>query len=338
MKKEIHDIVITWVDGADPDWLEEKKKYMKAEGLKGGSDSRAERYRDWDSLRFWFRGVEKFAPWVRRIFFVTWGHTPSWLNTSHPRLTIVKHRDFIPEEYLPTYNSVAIELNFHRIKGLSENFIYFNDDVFLIAPVRPDRFFRNGKPCDMLALQPVVANPKNPVMSHIYQNNALVLAAHFDKYENMRKQPWAYFRPGYPPRNLVYNLLETTFPKFTGFYTAHSAASLCVRTYKTLWEQEYDLLDRTCKNRFRSVDDVNQYLMQDWQKLSGDFVPRNVNRRFSYFEVSDDNRKLLETIRDQKADIICVNDANIKINVEKAKAEINQAFCRLLPKKSSFEI
>lgn len=93
-------------------------------------------------LQYWFRGVEKFAPWVNRIYFVTWGHIPSWLNLSHPKLKVVRHEEFIPTDYLPTFSSHPIELNLHRIKGLSERFVYFNDDTFLIRPVLQEDFFQ----------------------------------------------------------------------------------------------------------------------------------------------------------------------------------------------------
>ena len=130
-EKEPIDFVITWVDGNDPKWQEEKDKTLIAQGLGVHIDGRKERYRDWDNLQYWFRGVEKYAPWVRKIHFVTWGHMPEWLNVDHPKLHIVKHEDFIPKEFLPTFNSHTIEWNFHRIEGLSEHFLYFNDDMFL---------------------------------------------------------------------------------------------------------------------------------------------------------------------------------------------------------------
>ena len=106
------------------------------------------RYRDWDTLKYWFRGVEKFAPWVGNIYFVTDDQKPEWLNVDHPKLKWVKHTDFIPKEYLPTFNSHAIFLNLHRIEGISEKFVLWNDDVFLLKDVSPDDFFVNGKPCD----------------------------------------------------------------------------------------------------------------------------------------------------------------------------------------------
>ena len=174
------DFVITWVDGNDPDWQKQKMEYSMQPDLSQKQDDRKERYRDWDLLRYWFRGVERFAPWVRRIHFVTWGHLPSWLNKEHPKLNIVNHKDFIPEKYLPTFNSHAIEWNMHRIPGLAENFVYFNDDMFLIKKVRPEQYFKNDLPVDMLALQPDVANTKDQVMPYIYLNNTMLLAKYFD--------------------------------------------------------------------------------------------------------------------------------------------------------------
>ena len=116
------DFVILWVDGNDPKWQSEKATYDS--NINDDSNS-ASRYRDWGLLPYWFRGVEKFTPWVNKIHFVTWGHVPEFLNLNNPKLNIVNHKDFIPEEYLPTFSSHAIELNIHRIPGLSEKFIYF---------------------------------------------------------------------------------------------------------------------------------------------------------------------------------------------------------------------
>ena len=137
------DFVIIWVDGNDPEWRREKNEYKGV--LTREEDDSEHRYRDWDNLQYWFRGVEKFCPWVRTIHFVTWGHLPKWLNTDNPKLHIVNHRDYIPAEYLPTFSSHTIELNLHRIEGLSERFVYFNDDMFIIKPTTEMDFFRNGK-------------------------------------------------------------------------------------------------------------------------------------------------------------------------------------------------
>ena len=132
------DFVVLWVDGEDPEWQREKARF---EPEYETSASSINRYRDWDLMRYWFRGVEKYAPWVNRIFFVTSGQIPEWLKADHPKLRLVEHREYIPKQYLPTFNSNVIELRLHHIADLSEHFVLFNDDMFLTAPVKPEDFF-----------------------------------------------------------------------------------------------------------------------------------------------------------------------------------------------------
>ena len=142
------DFIVTWVDGNDPAWQKEKIKWEGNDGkVSDAADGNTEcRYHENGLLKYWFRAVEKFAPWVNTVHFVTCGQRPEWLNEAHPKLHLVNHEDYIPKEYLPTFNSNAIELNFHRIEELSEQFVLFNDDVFLLRPVDPSFFFRDGQP------------------------------------------------------------------------------------------------------------------------------------------------------------------------------------------------
>lgn len=100
-----------------------------------------QRYRDYGIFNYWFRMIEKNAPWVNNVYLITNGQKPDWLNLEHPKLKLVTHREFMPKEYLPTYNSAAIELNLHRIEGLSENYLYFNDDTYLIRDSQPSDFY-----------------------------------------------------------------------------------------------------------------------------------------------------------------------------------------------------
>ena len=332
--EEAIDFVILWVDGNDPAWREEKEKYSPETPLA----DREERYRDWGFLPYLFRSIEKFAPWFRTIHFVTWGHLPKWLNVNHEKLHIVRHEDYMPKDYLPVFNSNALEICLHRIPGLSERFVYFNDDTFLLKPTHPTDFFKGDKAVDMLALQPVVANPKNPIMSHLFLNNSVVLSKYFDKRANMRKQPLAYFKPGYPIKYWGYNVLETCFPLFTGFYTIHSVAPFLKKTYQDVWEKEEKLLNEVSSHRFRDNSDVNQYLFREWQKLSGDFVPANIQKNNGYFEIGADNRKLIKTILAQKYKILCINDVGYDENVDQIREELINAFNKILPNKSSFEL
>lgn len=327
------DFVVTWVDGGDPAWRAERARYMPNQK----DDNREIRYRDWDQLQYWFRAVEKYAPWVRKIHFITWGHLPAWLDTSNPKLHIVNHKDYIPEEYLPTFCSDTIEMFMYRIEGLAEHFVYFNDDLFCNAPLTPEHFFHNGLPRDMLAFQPVIANPSSPAMSYIYLNNSMLLARHFPKRENVRKQPGAYFKLGYPIKYFVYNLLELAFPQFTGMYTVHNAAPFLKQSFVEVWDAEGEYLSRAQLGRFRDREHVSQYAVREWQKLSGNFVPTNVHRIFRLFTISNDNTELIDTIRRHKVATICLNDADPDVDFEKAKTEINAAFEQAFPEKSSFE-
>ena len=119
------------------------------------------KYRDNGLLKYWFRGIEKYAPWVRRIHFITMGQKPAWLDENHPKLHLVNHTDYIPREFLPTFNSNVIELMIHKIPDLAEHFVHFNDDFFSYKSRSAVRFFfkrreskrqRNSATCSNLKI------------------------------------------------------------------------------------------------------------------------------------------------------------------------------------------
>jgi len=116
------DFVVTWLDSNDFEW---KKEYEFYKVNDKGDKSKA-RFRDMNFFQYWFRAVEKYAPWVNKVFLITNGKFPDWINKNNPKLVLVKHEDYIPKEFLPTFNSITIELHMHKIKGLSEHFVYFN--------------------------------------------------------------------------------------------------------------------------------------------------------------------------------------------------------------------
>ena len=152
------DIVYTWVNGSDPLWLADKELWRRLEAGIGtynngtidrnstSSAASANRYRDNDELRYSFRSLEKYAPWVRNIILVTNGQVPSWLDLSNPRMRVVTHADIFPNaSHLPVFSSPAIEVHLHRIPGISKRFVYFNDDVLLGSDVWPDDFWTRSK-------------------------------------------------------------------------------------------------------------------------------------------------------------------------------------------------
>lgn len=138
------DVVYTWVDGADPEWLRRRARFAGTEYHEQAAN--AARYANHDELRYSLRSLAMYAPWVSNIYIVTDDQTPSWLNTAHPGITVISHREiFADHSVLPTFNSHAIESQLHHIAGLTEHFLYFNDDVFLGTEMSPnDFFFANG--------------------------------------------------------------------------------------------------------------------------------------------------------------------------------------------------
>jgi len=182
------DFVILWVDGEDEKWMAEKERYQIKNNSKiNKSSSSKNRYRDWDNLKYWFRGVEKYANWVNKIYFVTYGHLPKWLDVNNPKLVIVNHSDFIPQEFLPTFNSNTILLNLWRIKDLSENFVIFNDDMFLTDYVKKTDFFKNNLPCDSFCFNIIAPIGTNDTFFHMILNNIDIINKHFTKKNVMKK-------------------------------------------------------------------------------------------------------------------------------------------------------
>ena len=325
------DFVMTWVDGNDPEWQIEKQKYAKVADVRYNPNNA--RYREWDTLKYWFRGVELYAPWVRKVHFVTCGHVPSWLNLDNPKLNFVKHSDYIPTEYLPTFSSHPIELNFHRINGLSEQFVYFNDDVFINAPVKPYDFFKGGLPCDC-----AVRNiPTISKFGHIDLNALIILDKHFNFIKQFRKNPFKYLNWRYGFQNFRF-LFLSPWPIYCGFKNTHTAYSYLKSTLEEVWEKESDLLTETCNRRFRDDRDVNQYIFRYWQLAKGTFTPRNYNFSKLYCISHSNIDAIVEDIKISKPKAICLNDNESIVDIESLKRRLIDAFEHVFPEKSSFEL
>lgn len=332
MKNHPIDIVLPWVDGNDPEWQKVKKQHSPSEN----ADDDVIRYRDFENLKYIFRGIEKYMPWVRTVHFVTWGHLPDFLNCDHPQLNIVKHEDFIPKEYLPTFSSHTIELNLHRIEDLSEHFIYFNDDTFVIDHLSSEAFFKNGQPSDQ-ALFDYITSDKGRIFPHILLNNVDVLNRSFNKQEVLKEHPgkWLSFQYGLKAnlKNIYFSLLKN----FTGFKWFHVPSPLMKKTYEELWEKHFDVLDQTSKNKFREMSDVNQYLLRNWQLVSGDFHPINLEKMTRFYYLPNDEEAFHEDSLQKRYALICVNDSQDIQDFQASKKRINQRFEEIFPHKSKFE-
>ncbi len=146
------DAVYTWVDGGDPAWRARRDLALTGgSGLSGELSEQATteaRFTCREELRYSLRSLLTYAPWVNRVWIVTDKQTPAWADASHPLISIVDHQEiFTDPSVLPVFNSHAIETQIHHIDGLSEHFLYLNDDFFLGRPLSPETFFEaNGIP------------------------------------------------------------------------------------------------------------------------------------------------------------------------------------------------
>lgn len=332
------DIVVPWVDGSDPKWIEERDVWLRETNADGYTNSSI-RYQDWENLQYWFRAIEKYMPWVHRVFLVTWGHIPQWLNVDCTKLKVVKHDEYIPKEYLPTFNSNTIEMNYHRIEELSENFILFNDDIFPLQPIEEEYYFRDNVIGDEAVeghIFPVDVGPLSAWGKYVQVNNMLIINRNFKKREVQEKNWDKWYCDDYG------ELLERTrslnyWYDFAGFRDPHMASALHKSTLTHLWDVENNVLDIASKNKFRSYTDISRYVIGYWNLCEGTFNPR---RTHGYTEpVRIDNCEMIaEGIKNQKWKMINLTEICEPEEFVIIKRYINEALLSVFPDKSNFEL
>lgn len=328
------DFVITWVDMNDPKW---KQDFAKAKGEIDNSRNQFSeaRFRDYGFLKYWFRGVEKFAPWVRRIHFVTCGQKPEWLDTSNPKLHLVNHMDYIPEQFLPTFNSSIIELYFHRIPGIADRFVYFNDDFYLTGPTPSTRFFNeNGQPQDIAAFR---FNTGMSLWSKLLENNIRLINEHFDKKEVLKRDHDKWFCEEYGSKANVTRLLQW-YGKFITLVVPHNAQPYLKKTYEEVWNNLGNKLLAVSGHQFRNPADYTQELFRTWQICKSDFEPYNTYKDTKMFPLMVKPKQAVKAIKEQKYKLVCINDSVHIRNYEEVMRSLDDAFRSILPDKSAFEL
>ena len=286
------DFVVTWVNMDDPEWQNEFAKYSGNSNNTKNGVSKA-RFRDYGFLKYWFRGIEKFAPWVRKIHFVTSGQKPEWLDENNPKIHLVNHKDFIPAEFLPTYNSVVIERYMYRIPGLSDHFVYFNDDFYIINHITPERFFKNGLPCDIAVFD------YNPAWSQWYvriKNNIKIINRHFNKKEVMERWHDKWFDKSYGSK-ARWNYLLRFYNKFITLRVPHNAQPYLKKTFEEVWAAAGKELTETSSNRFRALTDYTPELFRIWQICNGDFEPYNTYKDTKMFPLMIKSKRHLKKLK-----------------------------------------
>lgn len=331
------DIVVPWVDGNDPAWRKERNKYAEMEGIPSVIDNSETRFRDWDTLKYLFRSIEQNAPWVRKVHFVTCGHLPEWLNTKCKKLHIVNHKDYLDPAYLPTFSSHTIELGMHRIPGLAEHFIYFNDDILILKPTKRTDFFYKGLPRDYAVLNVISSSHRGSAMDTAL-TDIEIINEHFKKNQVIKQNFLKWFTPVYGI-GLMRTLLLMPWPIFTNLYGTHVCNPFLKSTFKEVWEKEGETLHATCMHKFRTRRDVNQWLMREWQLCQGKFIPADPfdGRLLS---IKNDNRDIREALEKKKYKYVCINDNGAEeiLDFKAVYDELQQMMEQQFPCKSSFEL
>lgn len=334
------DVVIPWVDPTDKEWQASKNKFLK--DLNSDKvDNSENRFRDWDNFKYVFRGIDKFMPWVHKIYLITCGQVPDWVNKeADDRLVIVNHSDYIPKEYLPTFSSHPIELNLHRIKELSEHFIYLNDDYFVINETSPEDFFVDGLPCDYALEDPITPDHKD-IFNNILINNMVLLNSHYDRRTVLKEQKKKFYSMC-DKKAFVTNMCFRPLKRnhFFGLHYSHLASNILKSTIEKVWTENREILEATSSHKFRNADDVNQFIFKNEQYVTGKFHPYNINRFGRAIQLDDTIEGAVEdvcrTITDSDYKMICINDCNIE-NFDNTRTKINAALEKILPNPSVWE-
>lgn len=308
------DVVYTWVDGDDPDWIESKRKHeAEAAGVEYHPEANHDaRFRSRDELRYSLRSLDMFAPWVRDVYLVTNGQVPDWLDLSNPRLKLVTHEEIYPDaSFLPTFNSNSIISRLHHIEGLSEHYIYINDDVFLGRAITPGHFFHpNG------TARVSVSNNRRP-----FGESTVGDEPHFNLTRNIR------------------SLLEAEFGITISRAIKHTPHPQLKSVHYEMEERFRDVYERTWASRFRHHSDiVADQLHHYYAQITGRAVPTQLS--YKYINVLDDDYRgvMANTLRRRDQFAFCLNDAPVEGANPMTDSEIRDFLHQYFPVESSFEV
>lgn len=291
------DAVIAYVNGDDPLWKQDYETHV-------GESLMVKRFRDWGTLPYLLRGLEKNMPFVDKVFLVVSreSQAPEWLNRD--KVKVVLHKDIIPEEYLPTFNPSVIEMFLHRIPGLGERYVYFNDDEFPVREVKEEELFPGGKPTKQMF------PGLNTVGSFMLMcKNSCRLA----RKAAGKKDSLFYLRP---------QLSVTPMLR-----------SACEEAFKACEKEIMASL-----TPLRSPGNYNQYFFSDYMLLTKKAVRKRISHtHFSMaITTADDIVKFLEKPR---TSFVCINDVDMpRMRYLYSKERILDGFNYLFNSKSIYEI
>ncbi|GAA2704418.1 stealth family protein [Micromonospora olivasterospora] len=279
------DAVFTWVDGSDPEWQRRKTAALGSPEARHAVAANSSRYHNRDELRYAMRSLHSFAPWLRKIFLVTDGQLPSWLDPTHPMVTVVTHAELFADlGGRSSFNSHAIESRLHRIPGLAEHFLYFNDDVFLGRPLLPTHFFHaNG-------IAKFFPSPAQFGLGEARPGDLPVNAAGKNNRRHIQRQ---------------FGVTITQKMKHTPFALRRSI----MHQIEEVLQAE---VTETAGHLFRHQGDLSipSSLHQYWSYLTGQAVPGDIEYEYADLGHPSTPARLAELLARRDRDVFCLNDTD----------------------------
>ncbi|MBQ9285333.1 MAG: Stealth CR1 domain-containing protein [Bacteroidaceae bacterium] len=305
------DLVYLWVNGNDPKWI--AKRQASIGDLSLDDVNCKGRYVDNQELKYSLRSVEKYAPWIHKIFIVTDDQVPEWLDTSHPKIQIVDHTEIMPPKCLPCFNSVVIEHHLHKIPGLAEHFLYANDDMSFNQPVTPDTFFAK----DALPIMRMNWRPFKK-LSILYRTK--VQGKHLTNY-----------------KQTIHNAALLVEQKYGSYYsskTHHNIDAYLKDSYEHVRQVFDKEISATLCNHVRAQNDIQRniysYVPLAEKRAHLCYVTQHTSFRFHI-----DNRKYYAKFKKYNPVFFCMNDSQFANDDDRRHAAT--FLQQLFPDKSQFE-
>ena len=290
------DVVITYVDGFDPLWQKDYEENTNIPILE-------KRFRDWGTLRYLLRGIEVNMPFINNVYLVVAreSQVPKWINRDNVK--VVLHSDIIPQEFLPTFNCNPIELHLHRIEGIDEYYVYFNDDVFPLKKCKPTDFFVDGKGQLGMARHLLSVD----MFKKICRNSDRVARKALGK-----KPSLIFLRPQHVCTPMI--------------------KSQCHELY-TLVEEDI----RASITKTRTANNISQYVYLNYMYLNGYLENRRLSKRHFSLGITS-TEKLRRFLLNPTKTFTCLNDVQLgEERYEELRKVVLDAFETLFPNKSKYE-
>lgn len=303
------DIVISWVDGSDPELTRKRNYYLERAQNVNLHETQATFYASNNEIKYCVLSILTFAPFVRNIYIITDGQDPQVHQEVESRfpgrsasIKIIDHREIFKgyEQYLPVFNNTSILTLIWRIEGLSDNFVYFNDDLFLIREMHPEDWFVDGKPV-------IRGQWLMPPFKKIVSNAIKVL---YNRYLKRNQK--------YKPR-LSFYLRQRNTAKLLGFrsryfFHCHYPHPINRKTVEEFYEANRDLFEKNCSSRFRSPDQfILTALLYHLEIKNGNNLIRKPNHVYLHPVYSKKKiyDKINYSMKDSSRKTVCVQNLDL---------------------------